>query len=136
MPDQSRPSPDGSPRGDNLGVQYYGGNNQAGNQAVGSGAQANAGRVFVQAAAPTADERAQIRELLALIERLLEEHRAALPDQESPRAELRRLREELDDEEPQPGVVRRALDRLTAFAQPVAPLAAAVGELSQAVQSF
>ncbi|MDH2389964.1 DUF5955 family protein [Streptomyces sp. HNM0663] len=135
MTHQSRPSsPEGLPQGDNLGVQQYGGHSQVGNQAVGSGAQAIAGQVFVQA--PTADQRTQIRDLLALVERLLEEHRAALPDQEAPRAELRRLREELDDEDPQPGVVRRALDRLTAFAQPVAPLAAAVGELSQAVQSF
>lgn len=78
----------------------------------------------------------QIHDRLALIERLLDEHRAGLPDQDSPRAELRRLREELDESAPEPGVVRRALDRLTAFAEPVAPLAAAVAALAQAIPSL
>ncbi len=70
------------------------------------------------------------------MERLLEEHREALPDREAPRVELRRLREELDEDEPEPGVVRRALNRLAGFAEPVAPVAAAVAELTRAVGAF
>ncbi|MEV4917303.1 DUF5955 family protein [Streptomyces tirandamycinicus] len=142
----SQPSADGSPPypdhtqrppggpAVNLGVQQYGGHSQVGNQAVGPGARAVAGRIGFQALAPEQRERAA--ELMELIELLLERHRAELPDQRTPRVELRRLREELDEGAPEPGVVRRALERLTAFVQPVAPLAAAVGELAQVVQSF
>ncbi|WP_282703202.1 DUF5955 family protein [Streptomyces sp. CC219B] len=122
------------PQAANFGVQQYGGQSQVANQAVGPGARAVAGQVSFQAL--TADQRTQVLDRLALVEQLLEEHRAGLPDQASPRAELRRLREELDEPTPEPGVVRRALDRLTAFAEPVAPLAAAVAALTQAIQGF
>ncbi|MCL7430051.1 DUF5955 family protein [Streptomyces sp. YS415] len=118
----------------NFGVQQYGGQSQVANQAVGPGARAVAGQVSFQSL--TADQRTQIHDRLELIERLLDEHRAGLPDQDTPRAELRRLREELDEPTPEPGVVRRALDRLTAFAEPVAPLAAAVTALAQALPSL
>jgi hypothetical protein len=118
----------------NFGVQQYGGQSQVANQAVGPGARAVAGQVSFQSL--TADQRTQIHDRLELIERLLDEHRTGLPDQDSPRAELRRLREELDESTPEPGVVRRALDRLTAFAEPVAPLAAAVAALAQALPSL
>ncbi|MFE6335644.1 DUF5955 family protein [Streptomyces sp. NPDC057806] len=118
----------------NFGVQQYGGQSQVANQAVGPGARAVAGQVSFQSL--TADQRTQIHDRLELIERLLDEHRAGLPDQDTPRAELRRLREELDEPTPEPGVVRRALDRLTAFAEPVAPLAAAVAALAQALPSL
>ncbi|MCQ0021668.1 DUF5955 family protein [Streptomyces somaliensis DSM 40738] len=70
------------------------------------------------------------------MERLLEEHQAALSDREAPRVELRRLREELEESEPEPGVVRRALNRLAQFAEPAAPVAAAVAELTRAVGAF
>ncbi len=118
----------------NFGVQQYGGQSQVANQAVGPGARAVAGQVSFQSL--TADQRTVIHDRLALIERLLDEHRAGLPDQDSPRAELRRLREELDATTPEPGVVRRALDRLTAFAEPVAPLAAAVAALAEAIPAL
>ncbi|MBC2906578.1 DUF5955 family protein [Streptomyces cupreus] len=122
------------PENTNFGVQQYGGQSQVANQAVGPGARAVAGQVSFQSL--TADQRTQIHDRLALVERLLDEHRAGLPDQDSPRAELRRLREELDESTPEPGVVRRALDRLTAFAEPVAPLAAAVAALAQAIPAL
>ena len=73
-------------------------------------------------------------ELLGYVEQLLTEHRAELADPDATTRELRRLREELDEEEPQPTVLRRALDRLTAFVQPVTPLVVAVGELAQTVR--
>ncbi|WP_328872347.1 hypothetical protein OHT76_20735 [Streptomyces sp. NBC_00287] len=118
----------------NFGVQQYGGQSQVANQAVGPGAQAIAGQISFQSL--TADQRTMIHDHLSLIERLLDENRTDLPDQDSPRAELRRLREELDESAPEPGVVRRALDRLTAFAEPVAPLAAAVAALAEALPSL
>lgn len=119
------------PESANFGVQQFGGQSQVANQAVGPGAQAIAGQVSFQSL--TADQRTQIHDHLSRIEGLLAEH---LPDQDSPRAELRRLREELDDPAPEPGAVRRALDRLTAFAEPIAPLAAAVAALAQAIPAF
>ncbi|MEU9732391.1 hypothetical protein [Streptomyces sp. NPDC048002] len=122
------------PEGTNFGVQQFGGQSQVANQAVGPGARAVAGHVSFQSL--TADQRTVLDDRLTLIERLLDEHRAGLPDQDSPRAELRRLREELGDPAPEPGVVRRALDRLTAFAEPVAPLAAAVASLAATIQSL
>lgn len=118
------------PESANFGVQQFGGQSQVANQAVGPGARAVAGQVSFQSL--TADQRTQIHDRLALIERLLDEH---LPGQDSPRTELRRLREELDDSAPEPGVVRRALDRLTALAEPIAPLAAAVTALAEAISS-
>ncbi|OEJ97430.1 DUF5955 family protein [Streptomyces thermolilacinus] len=119
----------------NFGVQQYGGQSSVTNQAIGPNARAVAGRITVHA--PGGDQqRAQVEQLIQLVERLLEEHRAVLPDQEAPRVELRRLREELEEGEPEPGVVRRALTRLAAFAEPAAPLAAAVAELTRAVGGF
>ncbi|MEV7284357.1 DUF5955 family protein [Streptomyces sp. NPDC093252] len=116
----------------NHGVVIQGGTHYVGNQAVGHRAQAFSGTVGFQQHGGA--DAARTAELLALVERLLEEHRDALADPDAGTRELRRLREELDEEEPQPTVLRRALDRLTAFAQPVAPLAVAVGELSTAVR--
>ncbi|GLW51266.1 hypothetical protein Stsp02_69270 [Streptomyces sp. NBRC 14336] len=122
------------PEGTNYGVQQFGGQSQVANQAVGPGARATAGAISFQSL--TADQRTMIDDRLALVERLLDEHRAALPDQDTPRAELRRLRDELTEPEPEPGVVRRALDRLATYAEPVAPLAAAVAALAQALPAL
>ncbi|AOT57526.1 MULTISPECIES: DUF5955 family protein [Streptomyces] len=132
MSEENRHTPAAPSGGGNHGVQQYGGRSSVGNQAVGPGARAVAGDVTVHADGG-AEERARVGELIRLVERLLEEHRAELPDQEAPRVELRRLREELDEGEPEPGVVRRALGRLARFAEPVAPVAAAVAELTRAV---
>ncbi|ELP66964.1 DUF5955 family protein [Streptomyces turgidiscabies] len=117
----------------NNGLVINGGTHYVGNQAIGNQAQAFSGSVAFQPqdAAQTA---ARTAELLALIEQLLSEHRESLPDPESTTRELRRLREELDEEEPQPTVLRRALARLTDFVQPVTPLVVAVGELTQTVR--
>ncbi|MEU9334092.1 DUF5955 family protein [Streptomyces sp. NPDC048290] len=116
----------------NNGVVIQGGTHYVGNQAVGHRAQAFSGSVSFQR--QDGDGAARTAELLALVERLLEEHRDALADPDATTRELRRLREELDEEEPQPTVLRRALDRLTAFTEPIAPLAVAVGELSTMVR--
>ncbi|MCP9988998.1 DUF5955 family protein [Streptomyces sudanensis] len=134
MSEQTRPPLPRAAPGDNHGVQQYGGHSSVANQAVGPGARAVAGDITVHA--PGTGERARVEELIRLVERLLEEHREALPDREAPRVELRRLREELDEDEPEPGVVRRALNRLAGFAEPVAPVAAAVAELTRAVGAF
>ncbi|MEU9559247.1 hypothetical protein [Streptomyces fumanus] len=67
---------------------------------------------------------------------MLQEHREALADPEATGREPRRPREELDEEEPRPTVLRRALDRLTAFVQPVDPLVTAVGRLAQSVRGL
>ncbi|MFC8430529.1 DUF5955 family protein [Streptomyces sp. NPDC057253] len=115
----------------NNGVMISGGTHYVGNQAVGQNAQAFSGSVSFQ---PQDAERTA--ELLAHIERLLEEHRAALTDPEATTRELRRLREELDEPEPQPTVLRRALTRLNEFVQPVTPLVVAVGQLAQSVQGL
>ncbi|QUC57536.1 hypothetical protein IOD14_12400 [Streptomyces sp. A2-16] len=115
----------------NNGVMISGGTHYVGNQAVGHGAQAYSGAVSFQ---PQDAERTA--ELLAYVERLLEEHRGALADPEATTRELRRLREELDEAEPQPTVLRRALDRLNEFVQPVTPLVVAVGQLAQSVQGL
>ncbi|MFI5527892.1 DUF5955 family protein [Kitasatospora sp. NPDC051853] len=115
--------------GANYGVQQSGGHSQVGNQAVGPGARAIAHQIAFQSAAPSH----RIEELLTTIEQLLAAHATELPNPETPQVELRRLREELAEDEPQPGVLRRALDRLTAVAVPIAPLATAVAELTTAV---
>ncbi|MFE3853979.1 DUF5955 family protein [Streptomyces griseorubiginosus] len=115
----------------NNGVMISGGTHYVGNQAVGHGAQAFSGSVSFQ---PQDAERTT--ELLAHVERLLEEHRAALTDPDATTRELRRLREELDEPEPQPTVLRRALTRLNEFVQPVTPLVVAVGQLAQSVQGL
>jgi hypothetical protein len=117
----------------NNGLVINGGTHYVGNQAIGDHAQAFSGSVAFQ---PQDAERAAARlsELLVQVEQLLSEHREALADPDATTRELRRLREELDEEEPEPTVLRRALDRLTAFVQPVTPLAIAVGELAQTVR--
>ncbi|MGC0336845.1 MULTISPECIES: hypothetical protein [Streptomyces] len=115
----------------NNGVMISGGTHYVGNQAVGHGAQAYSGSVSFQ---PQDAERTA--ELLAYVERLLEEHRASLADPDATTRELRRLREELDEPEPQRTVLRRALDRLNDFVQPVTPLVVAVGQLAQSVQGL
>ncbi|NEA62881.1 hypothetical protein G3I56_09805 [Streptomyces sp. SID12488] len=110
-----------------------GGTHYVGNQAIGHRAQAFSGSVGFQ---PQGAEQAAARmtELLVQVEQLLAQHREALADPEATTRELRRLREELDEEEPEPTVLRRALDRLTEFVQPVTPLVLAVGELAQTVR--
>ncbi|MFG2456993.1 hypothetical protein ACGFWE_07985 [Streptomyces sp. NPDC048523] len=115
----------------NNGVMISGGTHYVGNQAVGHHAQAFSGAVSFQP--PDAERTA---ELLAHVEQLLTEHRAALADPDATGRELRRLREELDEPEPQPTVLRRALDRLNDFVQPVTPLVVAVGQLAQSVQGL
>ncbi|MET7737003.1 hypothetical protein ABZT02_37580 [Streptomyces sp. NPDC005402] len=115
----------------NNGLMISGGTHYVGNQAVGHRAQAFSGSVSFP---PQDAERTA--ELLAYVERLLEEHRAALADPDASSRELRRLREELDEAEPQPTVLRRALDRLNEFVQPVTPLVVAVGQLAQSVQGL
>ncbi|MDH6213404.1 DUF5955 family protein [Streptomyces pseudovenezuelae] len=118
----------------NNGVVINGGTHYVGNQAVGHGAQAFSGSVSFQP--QDTEQSARTAQLLAHVEQLLTEHRAALADPEATTRELRRLREELDEEEPQPTVLRRALDRLNAFVQPVTPLVVAVGQLAQSVQGL
>ncbi|AUG76581.1 hypothetical protein CFP65_1699 [Kitasatospora sp. MMS16-BH015] len=115
----------------NSGVQQYGGHSQVGNQAVGTNARAIAQNVGFQTAIPTTglDPAA----LLALVERLLDQHREELPDQSATQVELRRIREELSEEEPQPGLIQRSLTRIAAFVEPVAPLVTAVAQLTQAL---
>jgi hypothetical protein len=115
----------------NNGLMISGGTHYVGNQAVGHGAQAFSGSVSFQP-----QDAEHTAELLAHIERLLEEHRAALADPDATTRELRRLREELDESEPQPTVLRRALTRLNEFVQPVTPLVVAVGQLAQSVQGL
>ncbi|WP_241827058.1 hypothetical protein [Streptomyces graminilatus] len=117
----------------NNGLVINGGTHYVGNQAIGHGAQAFSGSVGFE---PRDDEQiaARMSELLLYVEQLLTEHREALADPEATTRELRRLREELDEDQPEPTVLRRALDRLTAFAQPVTPLVVAVGELTQSVR--
>jgi hypothetical protein len=116
----------------NNGLVIKGGTHYVGNQAIGHRAQAFSGSVGFQP--QDTGQAARTDELLAYVEQLLEEHRSALADPDATVRELRRLREELDEEEPQPPVLRRALDRLTAFVQPVTPLVVAVGELAQTVR--
>jgi hypothetical protein len=115
----------------NNGVMISGGTHHVGNQAVGHRAQAFSGSVSFS---PQDAERTA--ELLAVVERLLQEHRTELADPEATARELRRLREELEEPEPEPTVLRRALDRLNAFVQPVTPLVVAVGQLAQSVQGL
>ncbi|WP_328751508.1 DUF5955 family protein [Streptomyces sp. NBC_00285] len=115
----------------NNGLMISGGTHYVGNQAVGHGAQAFSGSVSFQ---PQDVERTA--ELIAHVEQLLEEHRAALADPDATTRELRRLREELDESDPQPTVLRRALTRLNEFVQPVTPLVVAVGQLAQSVQGL
>ncbi|MFF7948357.1 DUF5955 family protein [Streptomyces griseorubiginosus] len=115
----------------NNGVMISGGTHHVGNQAVGHRAQAFSGSVSFQ---PQDAERTA--ELLTYVERLLDEHRAALADPDATTRELRRLREELDEPEPEPTVLRRALTRLNEFVQPVTPLVVAVGQLAQSVQGL
>jgi hypothetical protein len=110
-------------------VVNAGGVQHIGNLAVGPNARAISGQVNV-GPAPSTD----IAQLLARFERLLAEHESALPEPEATTREVRRLREELDEDKPEPTVVRRALDRITAFVQPVAPLAVAAAQLVQAIQ--
>jgi hypothetical protein len=117
----------------NNGLAINGGTHYVGNQAIGHRAQAFSGSVGFQPQDP-AQAAARTAELLVYVEQLLSEHRAALADPDATTRELRRLREELDEEEPQPPVLRRALDRLTEFVQPVTPLVVAVGELAQTVR--
>ncbi|MFJ7017407.1 DUF5955 family protein [Streptomyces sp. NPDC101117] len=118
----------------NNGIVISGGTHYVGNQAVGHRAQAFSGSVSFPAQDPA--QTARTAELLAQVERLLREHREALTDPDATDRELRRLREELDEEAPEPSVLRRALDRLTAFVEPVAPLVTAVGRLAESVQAL
>ncbi|WP_320773715.1 DUF5955 family protein [Streptomyces sp. CRN 30] len=118
----------------NNGLVINGGTHYVGNQAVGQNARAFSGAVSFPP--QDAGQAARTAELLAQVERLLEEHRAALADPDAVGRELGRLREELDEAEPQPTVLRRALGRITEFVQPVGPLVTAVGQLAASVQGL
>ena len=120
------------PSATNHGIYQTGGAMYTGNQAVGQGAQAFSGPVGFQIT--DSAQSAQITDLLTQIERLLNEHASALADPEATRTQIRRLREELGEAEPEPRVLQRALGRLAGYVQPVAPLVVAVGQLAQAVQ--
>src|SRR4051812_18914303 len=113
----------------NNGLMISGGTHYVGNQAVGHGARAFSGSVSFQ---PQDAERTA--ELLASIERLLEEHRAALADPDATSRELRRLREELDEAEPQPTVLRRAPDPPNEVVPPGAPPVVPGGQPAQSGQ--
>jgi hypothetical protein len=128
--DDNRPDPTTPPV--NNGIVTTGGTHYVINQAVGHRAQTFSGTVNLGAQEP--GQHAQTAELLILIERLLEEHRTVLTDPDAAAKEMRRLREELDEDEPQIPVLRRALDRLNRFVRPVAPLVEAVANLAQTVQ--
>ncbi len=131
--DEGRLDPPGLPVPPvNNGLVVQGGTHYVGNQAIGQRAQAFSGSVSFQQ--QDSGQAARTAELLTYVEQLLEEHRSALADPDGTTRELRRLREELDEEEPQAPVLRRALDRLTAFVQPVTPLVVAVGELATTVR--
>jgi hypothetical protein len=121
-----------NPSATNNGVYQTGGASHIGNQAVGHGAQAFSGSVSFRIT--DSAQRAQATELLSYVERLLDEYAAALPDVGATRTQIRRLREELGEAEPEPRVLQRTLERLTSFVQPVAPLVVAVSQLTQAVQ--
>ncbi|MFD7923812.1 hypothetical protein ACFV3R_31975 [Streptomyces sp. NPDC059740] len=123
------PRPGGPAR--NYGAQFFGGEARVANMAVGPHARADAGSVSFGQETAEAPDRAL--ELLSRIEQLLTEHQGELPEQSGPRREVARLREELVEEEPQSGVVNRALARLSAFATPVAPLVTAVAQLGDAI---
>ncbi|GAQ57413.1 hypothetical protein [Streptomyces acidiscabies] len=126
MSDEGRQGP-----GVNQGVVQYGGTSNVGNQAIGPGATAYSGTVSFQSF-----DAGRTAELLARVEELLALHQAQLTDPESTSRELRRLREELAEPEPEPGVVRRALTRLNDFVQPVTPLVVAVGQLAASMQGL
>lgn len=113
----------------NYGVIQSGGVQHVGNQAIGPGAQAVSGATGL----PDATRPADIAQVFAEFERLLAEHGSVLPEPEATAKELRRLKDELDDEEPHPSVVQRSLDRITAFVRPVTPLATAAAALVQAI---
>ncbi|QNP68632.1 hypothetical protein IAG44_03555 [Streptomyces roseirectus] len=115
----------------NQGVVQYGGTSNVGNQALGPGATAYSGAVSFQSY-----DAGRTAELLARVEELLEAHRSSLTDPEGTSVELRRLREELAEDRPEPGVLRRALTRLNDFVQPVTPLVVAVGQLAQSMQGI
>ncbi|AZS89512.1 hypothetical protein ACIQKE_31515 [Streptomyces griseoviridis] len=115
----------------NNGLMISGGTHYVGNQAVGPGAQAISGPVSFQLQDPE-----RTTELLVRVERLLQAHLAELADPASTTRELRRLREELGEPQPQPTVIQRALTRLNDFVQPVTPLVVAVGELTRSVQGL
>jgi len=124
MSDQQRPPV-------NQGVIQYGGTSNVGNQAIGPGATAHSGTVSFQSFDP-----GRTTELLTRVEALLAEHRAQLTDPAATTRELQRLRDELEEPQPEVGVVRRALTRLNEFVQPVTPLVVAVGELARSVQGL
>lgn len=112
------------------GITNYGGTHYVGNQAVGPNAHASSDIVGFDL---TPTRRARAAELLDQVERLVSEHESTLADPAATRRELRRLRDELDEKEPQSSVLQRALDQLKAFAQPVTPLIAAIAQLAQAI---
>src|SRR4051794_5172683 len=94
----------------NNGLMISGGTHYVGNHAGGHGAQAFSGSVSF----PPPDA-GRTADLLATSERLMEEPRAPVTDPDATSRELRRLREDLDEADPQPTVLRRALDRLNEF---------------------
>jgi hypothetical protein len=120
--------------GVNYGIQQSGGVSQVGVQAVGPKARAVSGDVHM-GAAPSSG-RAEVGELIRTLQRLLEEYKAELSDPVGARAAAEILREEIERPEPEPGVVRRMLDRLSRFVQPVTVLSAAVAQIAEAVKAI
>ena len=112
---------------DNRGIQQFGGRMQAGVQAVGDHAHAEANDVHVGDGTAVAD-------LLAAVRQLLADHQAELPDAAATTVDI--LDEELAQPEPSPGAVQRLLSRLTGLVGAVKPVAEAVGKLSVAVTAI
>jgi hypothetical protein len=115
----------------NYGIQQYGGVSQVGAQAVGRNARASAGDVTIGAATQP-----DVLELVRTLRRLVAEHSAELPDPGGASATAEILHDELELSEPDPGVVRRMLDRLAGLVQPVAVVSAAVAQTAEAVRGL
>ncbi|MFK8908386.1 hypothetical protein [Streptomyces sp. YS-3] len=113
----------------NNGVVVSGDNHYVGSQAAGHA------QVFVHQVSVQPQDTELLAELLSHVEQLLDQYYLALAGPRAPAQDLlRRLREELEDVEPQPTVLWRILDRLNEYVQPVTPLVVAVGRLADSVQ--
>lgn len=119
----------------NYGIQQSGGVSQVGVQAVGPGARAISDGVHMSAAQLSAD-RTQVADLISDLRRLLEEHRDELADPDGARVAAEILHEEIERPEPDPGVVRRMLGRLSNIVQPVALLSAAITQIAEAIKTL
>ncbi|SCL36385.1 hypothetical protein GA0070616_5473 [Micromonospora nigra] len=112
----------------NYGIHQSGGVSQVGNQAVGPGAHAVGGSL-----AATTPTGVDVPALLAQLLKLVEQHRAQLP--QPAHAVAAELRAQLGRPDVEPARVTVLLHRLAALASPVAPVAAAVTEVLKAVQA-